>query len=120
MIMKRFLSWLNAKLSRQPAIAEAEDVHIPVGVRVRPKQNIKDDYTVEVGFNPEVPSQIESRGPGKNVLIENKYSDQAMGAEPEFSILSDSSLDANKSAGIDPYDTGCFDTSKMWKSPSHK
>ena len=120
MIMKRFLSWLNTKLSRQSAIAEAEDEHIPVGVRARPKENIKKDYAVEVGFDPEVPGHFESRGPENNVLIQNRYADQAMATEPELSILSDSSLDANQSAGIDPYDSGCFDTSKMWKSPSHK
>ena len=118
--MRQFFNWLETKLSRQSAIAEAEEVHIPVGVRVCPKENIKKVYTVEVGFDPEMSGQIESRGPGKNVLIQNKYADQAMGTEPELSILSDSSLDANQSAGIDPYDTGCFDTAKMWKSPSHK
>ncbi len=102
------------------AIAEAEEFHIPVGVSVTSKENIEEDYTVEVAFDQEVSGQIENRGPGKNVLIQNKYADQATGTEPELSTLSDSSLDANPSAGIDPYNTGCVDTSKMWKSPSRK
>ena len=118
--MKRFFNWLKTMSSRHSAIAEAEEFHIPVGVRVRSKENIEEDYTVEVDFDHEVSGQIENRGPGKNVLIQNKYADQATGTEPELSILSDSSLDANPSAGIDPYNTGCFDTSKMWKSPSRK
>ena len=118
--MKRFLNWLETKFSRHSANAEAEVVHIPVGVRVRPEKNVKDDYTVEVGFDPEVSGEIESLGPGENVLMQNKCANQEMGTEPDLSILSDSSLDANQSAGVDPYDTGCFDTSKMWKSPSHK
>ena len=94
--MKRFFNWLETNFSRRSAIAEAEEHHTPVGVRGTPKENVKDEFTVEVGY------------------------DEEMATEPELSILSDSSLDANPSAGIDPYNTGCFDTSKMWKSPSRK
>ena len=118
--MKRFLNWLETKLSRHSANAEAEVDHIPVGVRVRPEKKVNDDYTIEVGFDPEVSGEIESLGPGKNVLMQDKNASQATGTEPELSILSDSSLDADQSAGVDPYDTGSFDTSKMWKSRSHK
>ncbi len=118
--MKRFFNWLESKFSRHSASAEAEVVHIPVGVRVRPEENIQEDYTVEVGFDPEMSGQIENERPGKNVLIQDKKADQAMETDQELSILSDSSLNANQSAGVDPYDTGCFDTSKMWKSPSPK
>ena len=94
--MNRFFKWLGTKFSRQAAIAEEEELHIPVGVRVTPEENVKEEYTVEVGY------------------------DEEMATEPELSILSDSSLDAKKSAGIDPYDTGCFDPSKTWGSRSHK
>lgn len=116
MIFKPFVKWLETRLSRPSAIAEVEEVHIPVGVRVRPKENIEEDYAVEVGFDAEVPGRIENRGPGKNVFVPHKNANQDM-TDPELSILSDSSLDANKNTGFDPYDTGCFDTSKTWKSP---
>ncbi len=96
MIMNRFFKWLETKFSRHSAIAEAEELRIRVGVRVTPKENVKEEYTVEVGFDEEIAT------------------------EPELSILSDSSLDAEKSTGIDPYDTGCFDPSKTWGSRSHK
>ncbi len=94
--MNRFFKWLETKFSQHSAVAEAEELHIPVGARVMPKENVKEEYTVDVGF------------------------DEGMATEPELSILSDSSLDAKKSAGIDPYDTGCFDPSKTWGSRSHK
>ncbi len=94
--MNRFFKWLETKFSRHSAIAAAEELHVPGGVRVTPKENVKEEYTVEVGFDEEVAT------------------------ESELTILSGSSLDANKSAGIDPYDTGCFDASKTRGSRSHK
>jgi len=94
--MNRFFKWLATKFSRQSAIAEAEELHVPDGVRVTPNKNVKEEYTVEVGF------------------------DEEMAPEPELTILSDSSLDATESAGFDPYDTGCFDPSKTWVPRSHK
>jgi hypothetical protein len=94
--MNRFFKWLETKFSRHSAIAEAEELHVPVGVSVTPKENVKEEYTVEVGF------------------------DQDTATDPELTILSDSSLDATESAGFDPYDTGCFDPSKTWVPRSHK
>ena len=122
MIMKRFFKWLETKFSRHSAIDKAEELHIPAGVRVTPKENIKEDYSVnvEIGFDPEVSGRIESHGSEKNVLIRNRDASDDTTTQPMLKILSDSSLDANKSAGIDPYDTGCFDMSKTWGSRSHK
>ena len=72
--MKRFFKWLETKYYRHSAIAEAEELHIPVGVRVTPEENIKEDYSVnvEIGFDPEVSGRIESHGSEKNVLIRNR------------------------------------------------
>ncbi len=88
--MKPILKWLETKFSRHV------ELHVPVGVRVTPQENVEEEYTVEVGFDEEVTT------------------------EPELTILSDSSLDATESAGFDPYDTGCFDSSNKWGSRSHK
>ncbi len=51
MIMKRVFNWLEPKFSRHSAIAEAEELHIPVGVRATPKENIKENYTVDAAYN---------------------------------------------------------------------
>ncbi len=70
--MNGVLQWLATKLSRQAAIAEEEELHIPIGVRVTPEENVKEEYTVEVGY------------------------DEETATEPELTILSDSSLDATE------------------------
>ena len=51
MIMKRVFNWLEPKFSRHSAIAEAEELHIPVGVSVTPKENIKENHTVDAAYN---------------------------------------------------------------------
>ena len=68
--MKSILKWLQTKSSRHVDTVEAEEHHGPVRVRVTPKENVKEEYTVEIGF------------------------DQETATEPKLTILSDSSLDA--------------------------
>ncbi len=57
---------------------------------------------------------IESVGPGKNVLIRNKYVREETGTHETLKILDDSIVDSGEEAGIDPYNTGGFDRSKNW------
>lgn len=118
--MKRFFKRMENKFSRRSPVVEEKRFRIPVGVRVTPEKNSEKEDTVEVGFESAVQGHIESRGPGKNVLVQYKYTDQAMETETELSVLNDSSVDANQPDGTDPYDTGCFDMTNMWKSPSRK
>ena len=107
--MKRFLTWLETKFSRHSAAVAADERHTPAGVR--PMENAKEEYSVEVAFDAEVPGQVKGHELGKNVLIPDEYvSDDT--TEPELSILDESSPDASESTGFDPYDTGRFDTSK--------
>ncbi len=107
--MKRFLTWLETKLSRHSAAVEADERHTPAGVR--PMENAKEEYSVEVAFDAEVPGQAKSHELGKNVLIPDEYASDDT-TQPELNILDESSPDASESTGFDPYDTGRFDTSK--------
>jgi hypothetical protein len=68
--MKPILKWLERKFSRHVDTVEAEEHHTAVRVRVTPKENAKEEYAVEVGY------------------------DQETATEPKLTILSDSSLDA--------------------------
>jgi hypothetical protein len=111
---------MENKFSRRSPVVEEKRFRIPVGVKVTPEKNIEKEYADETGFDPELRGRIKSNGPGKNVFIPNKYAAQEMGAESELSVLSDSSVDANQPDGTDPYDTGSFDTTNMWKSRSRK
>ena len=58
---------------------------------------------------------IESHGPGKNVLIRNKYVREDTGTHEKLKILDDSLLDSGEEPGEDPYNTGGFDRSHNWE-----
>lgn len=67
---------------------------------------------VELDANFE--GRIESQGPGKNVLIRNRYLREDTGTHETLKILDDSIVDSGEETGIDPYNTGDFDRSKKW------
>jgi len=65
-------------------------------------------------LDPNVEGRIESSGPGKNVLIRNKYQREDTGTHDTLKILDDSLVDSGEETGIDPYNTGNFDRSRNW------
>ncbi len=67
-----------------------------------------------VDADEDLSGTIESNGPGKNVLIRNKYVREDTGTHETLKILDDSLVDSGEEAGIDPYNTGGFDRSKNW------
>jgi len=58
--------------------------------------------------------EIDDAGPGKNVLIRNRYRREDTGTHETLTILDDSMVDSGEETGIDPYNTGNFDRSKNW------
>lgn len=66
------------------------------------------------GISHEAPGRIESIGPGKNVLVQNKYQREDTGTHETLKIVDDSLLEDDDEGGIDPYNTGKFDRSKNW------
>ena len=69
-----------------------------------------------VDVDPSVHGRIEDRGPGKNVLIRNKYVREDTGTHETLKIVDDSLLETDEESGADPYNTGRFDRSKSWDS----
>lgn len=67
-----------------------------------------------VEADEELAERIESNGPGKNVLIRNKFLREDTGTHETLKILDDSLVDSGEETGIDPYNTGGFDRSKNW------
>ena len=65
-------------------------------------------------------AHIEDAGPGKNVLIRNKYVREDTGTHETLKILDDSLIDTGEETGIDPYNTGGFDRSKNWNNRFRK
>ena len=57
---------------------------------------------------------IESLGPGKNVLVRSPYVREDLGTHESLKIVDQSLADENHEDGIDPYNTGKFDTSRKW------
>ena len=81
---------------------------------VRPKQKIPRRTPEFVDTDDELAGEIESHGPGKNVLIRNKFVREDTGTHETLKILDDSLVDSGEETGIDPYNTGEFDRSKNW------
>jgi len=67
-----------------------------------------------VDFNSELGGRIDDGGPGKNVLIRNKYVREDTGTHDTLKIIDDSVFVDEEEFGIDPYNTGRFDRSQSW------
>ena len=113
--MKRFLNWVKGKIGSE---TPEPDASLRVsGVRVRPKPARKVTRAPEqVEFSPNAGGRIADGGPGKNVLIRNKFVREDTGTHETLKILDDSLLEAEDEFGADPYNTGRFDRSKSWDS----
>ncbi len=68
----------------------------------------------EIEVDAQVPGQIESVGPGKNVFVESPYVREDLGTHESLKILNVSPAEDDQEAGIDPYNTGKFDKSRKW------
>ena len=75
--------------------------------------NLKKDYTVQVSFDEDVFGRIESGGPGKNVLLGNKYASAETKTEMDLEILDSAEPDSSDEEEYDPYNSGRFDMSKI-------
>jgi hypothetical protein len=68
-----------------------------------------------VAADEDLSGTIESNGPGKNVLVRNKFVREDTGTHETLKILDDSIVDSGEDPGLDPYNTGGFDRSKNWE-----
>jgi hypothetical protein len=67
-----------------------------------------------VDADGDLSGKIETVGPGKNVLIRNKFLREDTGTHETLTILDDSMVETGEETGIDPYNTGGFDRSRNW------
>ena len=82
--------------------------------KARPKPQVPRSDPEYVAAGKDLTSEIESNGPGKNVLIRNKFVREDTGTHETLKILDDSIVETGEETGIDPYNTGEFDRSKNW------
>lgn len=119
-----YLNWLKNKFSpqkaaRQPNLRETGNRLRQTIIQSRPKQpqpqQLAPRRQPKYGrLDPGVEGRIEDNGPGKNVLIRNKYVREDTGTHDTLKIVDDSLLDTQEETGLDPYNTGQFDRSKNW------
>jgi len=129
--MKRFIDWLTSKKSPRKASPDpgldrsgahlrqtGSHLHRTGGHTApkanTPKQAVPRRQPEYVDLDPHVEGRIEDNGPGKNVLIRNKYVREDTGTHETLKILDDSIIDTDEEEGIDPYNTGQFDRSRNW------
>ncbi len=74
----------------------------------------------QASFDEVVLGRIESGGPGKNVLLRNKNASAETVTEVGLEILDYAEPDSSDEEEYDPYNSGSFDTSKMWGPDSHE
>jgi hypothetical protein len=120
--MNRFLKWLGNKLFGRKA-ANARSLH-QTGTRISPAarkpRKSSSPTATPVAFDPTVSGSIDDGGPGKNVLVRNRFVREDTGTHDTLKILDDSLLEDDEESGIDPYNTGRFDRSKSWNSRIRK
>lgn len=125
--MNRFLKWLGTKLFGNKAAA-AQSLR-QTGARISPAARAP--HPARRSASPPNPQptpsfdaatfgDIEDGGPGKNVLIRNRFVREDTGTHDTLKILDDSVLESDDEGGIDPYNTGRFDRSKSWNSRIRK
>ena len=119
--MNRFLTWLGCKLF--PRKADSESVLRQTTRRAKPAvKPIKQEAPKPnlVDFDSELGGRIVDGGPGKNVLIRNKYVREDSGTHDTLKIIDESLLKDEEEYGIDPYNTGRFDRSQSWNLRTKK
>lgn len=119
--MTRFIEWLKNRLRKdepdRPAPLWQTGVHtIPKPSRTQSKA----PPTVATEFSSDVGGRIADGGPGKNVLIRNKYVREDTGTHETLKILDESLLESDEEFGADPYNTGRFDRSKYWDTSRNR
>ncbi len=127
--MQRFLTWLGTRLfSTAPEAKSRSKLRdTNPALRVVPRQVPPRPRPVEakpiaaaeptlVDFDAELGCKIEDGGPGKNVLVRNKYLREDTGTHETLKIIDESLIDTGETAGFDPYNTGQFDRAKNWKT----
>jgi hypothetical protein len=119
--MNRFLKWLGSKLFPQEAQSESTLRQTARRHRSTPaRSRSKARQATLVEFESELGGRIEDGGPGKNVLVRNKYVREDTGTHDTLKIIDDSLLEDEAEFGADPYNTGRFDRSQSWNLRTKK
>lgn len=122
-MIRRFFNRLTGKISPKKAPTGPKlnrtGAHLrdtgdhTVTPAAKPKRAVPKSQPESIDLDPHVEGRIDETGPGKNVLIRNKYLREDTGTHETLTIIDDSIIDTAEE-GTDPYNSGAFDTSKIW------
>ena len=112
----RLMKWLASKFTPDSEPSPRPLRQTGPRVRPRPAPKPKPMEVEPVEFSGELGGKIEEAGPGKNVLVRNKYVREDTGTHETLKIIDDSLVEDEDDGGMDPYNTGRFDRSKSWNS----
>ncbi len=121
--MNRFLTWLGNKLFPPKKVAPESVLRRTTRQRKSPIKPIKKiaREQVLVEIDTELGGRVEDGGPGKNVLIRNKYVREDTGTHETLKIIDDSlAVEDDDAYADDPYNTGRFDRSQSWNLRTKK
>jgi hypothetical protein len=123
-MINRLTKWITSKIPfrkepKRPSLVQEAQLsqtasHNIQPKRSTPKQAVPRRQPEYVDLDPHIEGRIEDNGPGKNVLIRNKYVREDTGTHETLKIIDDSMIDTEEEEGLDPYNTGQFDRSKHW------
>ncbi len=115
-MLKRLKNWLKIGRPQGDATA-ASATHgsaSTTSTKVPPRKTVPRQDPEYVQADDDLAGDIDSNGPGKNVLIRKKFVREDTGTHETLKILDDSMVDSGEEPGLDPYNTGSFDRSKNW------
>jgi hypothetical protein len=116
-MFERIKKWLTKGSSDEESVL-AQNLRMTGAHSAAPKaesnQKVPRPTPEYVAADEDLASKVESNGPGKNVLIRNKYVREDTGTHETLKIIDDSIVETGEETGIDPYNTGEFDRSKNW------
>ena len=118
-MINRLTKWITSKIPfkkepKRPNLVQAAQLRQTGSLNIQPKQAVPRRQPEYVDLDPHIEGRIQDNGPGKNVLIRNKYVREDTGTHETLKIIDDSVIDTEEAEGIDPYNTGQFDRSKHW------
>jgi len=108
--MKRFIDWLKPHSQQHSAANEAEQA--PVGIRVRSEKETEGEHNDDSSCGWSWTDQADSSIFDTGSLIAEKSEDKNAVSHKTLDPEGDLLCSAGEDMGVDPYNTGSFDTAK--------
>jgi hypothetical protein len=108
MKIKRFRKWLRPDAPQPSFVSETNQR----AVGVRPGQKMKDEYTDESSLNWEVIDMIERSDPETTNRLQDECDYEVTNPHSTLRLDDDSLFGVGEDIGVDPYNTGRFDTAE--------